>query len=197
MDNGIFVQSNDNTIINNFITEPRFGVQTVGNVRNIIKGNTIILANSARAGIFLDIDLTNAKSSDDNQILDNTIIGSSEDFSRGIQNRGKRNVIQGNTIDKCGSNGIRVQSDTFRFIGSQDTFTVISEGVIIKDNSITNTGIGQAADQQEFSAGISIENFDRESLNIVVIKNTLAGNVNGIKTKGTVDTVEAGNVIGN
>ena len=204
MDTGIFVQSNDNTIINNFIAEPTFGgVRTVGNVRNIIKGNTIIMANRARAGIELNVDITNAKSSDDNQILDNAIIGSSKDFSTGIQNRGKRNVIQGNTIDKCGSYGIQVQSDIFKFFGGQDTFTVVSEGVIIKDNSITNTGIGKDLDQQEFSAGIEINGgfgpFPA-SLNTVVIGNTLAGNVINntlaIVDRGT-DTVEAGNVIGN
>ena len=162
---GIGIGSNDNTIINNFITESEFdGVVIFGNARSVIKGNTIVKA----GGFGISID----GFSDDNQILDNTIISSKDD---GIFLNGKRVVIQGNTINRSGGNGIQV-----------DSFTdFISKGVIIKDNSITNSG--------EF--GIAILD---ESLNTVVIGNTLAGNGNNdmIVDNGD-DTVFADNVFGN
>ena len=109
-------------------------------------------------------------SSDDNQVLDNTIISSG---GRGILSIGNRNVIQGNTID---------QSKKISGISIGDDFEpVASEGVIIKDNSITNSN----------GAGIEIV---PGNLNTVVIGNTLAGNADGnIDDQGD-GTVEAGNI---
>ena len=129
-----------------------------GNDRNIIKGNTIIKA----GGVGID------GFSDDNQILDNTIISSGLE---GIFVGGKRVVIQGNTIDQSGGNGIEVRSFT----------DFISEDVIIKDNSITNSN----------GDGIKIE---PTSLNTVVIGNTIAGYTNdAIDNQGNF-TIEAGNI---
>ena len=119
-----------------------------GKKRNVIKGNTIV---KARIGISL-VD-RNGDTSDENKILDNTIISSK---TEGIFVTGKRVVIQGNTINQSGSSGVFVIS----VIGS------ISEDVIIKGNSITNSK----------GAGIAIA---PESKNTVVIDNTLAGNTNG------------------
>ena len=137
-----------------------------GNDRNIIKGNKIV-----NGRILLDLDLTFG-TADDNQVLDNTIIASGLE---GILVVGKRNVIQGNTIDQSGENGIEVNS----FTSSAGTF--ISEDVIIKDNSITNSN----------GDGIKIE---PTSLNTVVIGNTIAGYTNdAIDNQGNF-TIEAGNI---
>jgi len=163
---GINIDSNDNTIINNFIaaTGNFEGVRGLIIDRNIIKGNTIV--NAGREGINL-ISLPRLGTSDDNEILDNTIISSK---TEGISIGGKRNVIRGNTINQSGENGIAVG----RFTG------LISEGVIIKDNSITNSN--------EYGIVIGSAN------NAVVIGNTLAGNTDGpIDNQGT-DTVFADNV---
>ena len=160
---GIVIVSNDNTIINNIITEPENnGVLVFLKDRNIIKGNTIV--NSRFAGIALLEDcFETCRLSNDNQVLDNTIISSG---LAGINLDGKHNVIQGNTINQSGENGIDV-----------GTF---SEGLIIKDNSITNSEYGIA--------------INSASLNTVVIGNTLAGNTFGpIDTERT-DIVFAGNV---
>ena len=137
-----------------------------GNDRNIIKGNKIV-----NGRILLDLDLTFG-TADDNQVLDNTIISSGLE---GIFVGGKRVVIQGNTIDQSGENGIEVNS----FTSSAGTF--ISEDVIIKDNSITNSN----------GDGIKIE---PTSLNTVVIGNTIAGYTNdAIDNQGNF-TIEAGNI---
>ena len=165
---GIEIFSNDNTIINNFITADEFdGVVIFGRDRNIIKGNKIV-----NGRIRLDLSSTFG-TADDNQVLDNTIISSGLE---GIVVVGKRVVIQGNTIDQSGGNGIEVSS----FTSSKGT-PFISEGVNIKGNSITNSG--------EF--GIEIES---GSLNTVVIGNTLAGNGGDNLLNNGTDTVFAGNV---
>ena len=115
VNNGISIFSDDNTIINNFIPESRFdGVFIGGKDRNIIKGNTVV--NVGQFGIRLNTV------SDDNQVLDNTIISSVRD---GIVVVGERNVIEGNTINQSGQNGIEVGT---------------CEDIIIEDNSITNSG---------------------------------------------------------
>ena len=135
-----------------------------GNDRNIIKGNTIVKAGGDGINGFSD-------DTGSNQILDNTIIASGRD---GVFVNGKRNVIQGNTINQSGESGIEVYSFTFNETPS------LSEGVIIKDNSITNSNVG-----------ITIID---ASLNTVVIGNTFAGNTDGpIDDNGT-DTVFVGNV---
>ena len=167
--NGIGVQLSDNTIINNFITGSGFdGVLVFESVRNIIKGNTIV--NSRNFGISLDVNDDDGTTNDDNQILDNTIISSE---NSGITVIGKRVVIQGNTINQSGKNGIDV-----------DSSDLISEGVIIKDNSITNS--------DEF--GIEIYG---ESLNTVVIDNTFAGNTDGPIGDDGDGTTQAGNISDN
>jgi len=158
--------SNDNTIINNFITGSTIdGVLATGTDRNIIKGNMIV--NSKIYGIRLVTDTDDSTdTSDDNQVLDNTIISSSIN-SVGISVReGKRNVIQGNTINQSAQFGIEID------FGSED--------VIIKDNSITNSFTG----------------IQLNSLNTVVIGNTLAGNTNiNFRDIGTdTGTVLAGNI---
>ena len=160
---GIEIFSNDNTIINNFI-EPEFEGVVSRNTRSVIKGNTIV---NAERGIRID------SIPDDNQILDNTIISSER--SGIFVNGGKRHVIQGNTINQSGENGIEVDSS----IDDDDSF--ISEDVIIKGNSITNS--------VEF--GIEI---DSESLNTVVIDNIFAGNGGDNLLNNGTDTVLAGNV---
>jgi hypothetical protein len=168
---GIDIESNDNTIINNFITV-RFGdgVFILGKDRNIIKGNKIV---NGRSGIRLEAS-TFSGTADDNQILDNTIIASG---SEGIFVVGKRVVIQGNTIDQSGGNGIEVYSFTF------DETPFISEDVIIKDNSITNT-----------NGGILISSRNGVvTLNTVIIDNTFAGNGNDNLVNGGDGTVKAGN----
>jgi len=151
-------------------------VAILGNARNIIKGNTIV--NTGR-GIGLDVGINlsqrSISTSDDNLILENTIISSK---GAGITVIGKRVVIQGNTINQSGGNGIQVISLTSEDVISED---VISEDVIIKDNSITNSG--------EFGIAILAGTLDT-----VVIGNTLAGNTNGtIDNQGT-GSVFAGNV---
>jgi len=168
---GIKIQSNDNTIINNIITESELdGVAISGNARNIIKDNTIV--NTGR-GIGLDVGINPSQrsisTSDDNLILENTIISSKV---AGITVIGKRVVIQGNTINQSGGNGIQVISLT-----SED---VISEDVIIKDNSITNSG--------EFGIDILAGTLDT-----VVIGNTLAGNDVNLSVQ-VEDLITAGNI---
>ena len=123
--------SNDNTIINNFITEPMSdGVSGLIIDKNIIKGNTIV--NAGRAGINLR-STPRFGTSDDNQVLDNTIISSVEE---GISVGGKRNVIQGNTIDQSGESGIVVISFAgTNFVGRSLT----SEDVIRADLSNNHT----------------------------------------------------------
>ena len=133
-----------------------------GKDRNVIKGNTIV---KARIGISL-VD-RNGDTSDENKIQDNTILSSK---NAGIVVKGKSNVVKGNTIDQSVFSGILVDS----LIGS------ISEGVIIKDNSITNSK----------GNGIAIA---PESLNTVVIENTLAGNNGNLLDFGS-NTVKAGNI---
>ena len=137
-----------------------------GGNRNIIKGNTIVEAETF--GIFLDPNGDNLANGD-NQILDNTVISSG--FSGiGVQG-GKRIVIQGNTIDQCTGIGIQL----FR-LSSFPT-----EGVIIKDNSITNSNVG-----------ITIRPI---TFDTVVIGNTLAGNGNNdMIVDNGIDTVFADNV---
>lgn len=188
VDRGIEVFSNDNTIINNIIKDPfeegilaqAFfnGEQTSSADRNIIKGNTII--NSRKFGLRLSKD-RNLGTSNDNQIISNTIISSGRD---GIFVRGSRNVILGNTIDQSGQIGIGVDSFTF----NETPF--ISEGVIIKDNSITNSNVGIAIDSD--TTGLSNPS---GSSNTVVIGNTLAGNTDNIDDQGA-NTVLAGNING-
>ena len=134
-----------------------------GNDRNIIKGNTIV---NVKAGRGIRLDAGGIDTSDDNQVQDNTII-SSKDSGITVTN-GKRVVIQGNTINQSGGNGIEVNSD------------LISEGVIIKKNSITNSN----------GDGIEIES---GSLNTVVIGNTLAENGNDNLVDNGTGTVKAGN----
>lgn len=165
---GISIFSDDNIIINNFITESEFdGVVIFGKDRNIIKGNKIV-----NGRIRLDTSVNGT--ADDNQVLDNTIISSGLE---GIFVGGKRVVIQGNTIDQSGGNGIEVYSFTF------DETPFISEDVIIKDNSITNTDGGIL---------ISSRNGD-VTLNTVIIDNTFAGNGNDNLVDGGTGTVKAGN----
>ena len=144
-----------------------------GTDRNIIKGNTIV---NALRGIVLET--VEEDSADDNKILDNTILSSGSSgvdiFEPvGVDILGnKRAVIQGNTISQSGGYGIKVVSS-----GPFD-----NEGVIIKDNSITNSN----------EAGIAI---GPASKNTVVIGSTLAGNGNNdiIDDQGT-GTIKAGNV---
>ena len=165
---GISIGSNDNTIINNFITADEFGgVFIIGKDRNIIKGNKIV-----NGRIRLDTSVNGT--ADDNQVLDNTIISSG---LQGILVGGKRNVIQGNTIDQSGGNGIEVAS-----FGP-----FVSEGVIIKKNSITNSN---------GDGGIKISSQDGNgavTLNTVIIDNTFAGNGNDNLVNGGDGTVKAGN----
>ena len=162
---GISIFSDDNIIINNFITESEFdGVVIFGNDRNIIKGNKIV-----NGRIRLDTSVNGT--ADDNQVLDNTIIASGR--FEGISVVGKRNVIQGNTIDQSGGNGIEVASFS-RFV---------SEGVIIKKNSITNSN---------GDGGIKIRSLNGAvTLNTVIIDNTFAGNDNLVD--GGDGTTKAGN----
>ena len=138
-----------------------------GNDMNVIKGNTITKARSF--GINLDINTDDRSTSDDNKILDNTIISSGRD---GILVGGKRVVIQGNTINQSGESGILVD------FGTLDSFT--SEDVIIKGNSITNSN----------ENGIEISSL---GLNTVVLDNTLAGNDGNLLDFGS-NTVKAGNI---
>ena len=148
--------------------------------KNIIKGNTIV--NAGRAGINLR-STPRFGTSDDNQVLDNTIISSIEE---GISVGGKRNVIQGNTIDQSGESGIVVISFAgTNFVGRSLT----SEDVIIKNNSITNSKLGGI-----LIGGNSFGNTPA-SLNTVVIGNTLAGNGNedNLLDFGS-NTIEAGNI---
>ena len=64
--NGILIESNDNTIINNFIIDSDFdGVIFDGTDRNMIKGNTIV---DSRRAIRNDSN-SNTGTSDDNQVL--------------------------------------------------------------------------------------------------------------------------------
>ena len=141
------------------------GVFTPGKDKNIIKDNTI-----KEVGIGIRLNDSN-----DNQVLSNTII-SSESWGISVSGTaiGKRNVIQGNTIDQSGAVGIYVWKEIP--FGQR----LVHEDLIIKDNSITNSNIGI---QIQFS------------LNTVVIGNTLAGNTNNIDDQGT-DTVLAGNING-
>ena len=167
---GIDIESNDNTIINNFITV-RFGdgVFILGKDRNIIKGNKIV-----NGRIRLDTSVNGT--ADDNQVLDNTIISSGLE---GIFVGGKRVVIQGNTIDQSGGNGIEVAS--FQSGGTP----FISEDVIIKKNSITNSN---------GDGGIKIRSLNGAvTLNTVIIDNTFAGNGNDNLVDGGDGTTKAGN----
>ena len=142
---------------------------------NIIKDNTIVKA----GGVGIAISSPNRRlgTSVNNQILDNTIIASGRE---GVSVRGKRNVVQGNTINKSGvsgfgGSGIKVDST---FISNED--------VIIKGNSITNSkGAG---------IEITVGSSSTVSKNIVVIGNTFAGNTNGTIDDNGIDTVFAGNV---
>ena len=184
---GIVVNVNDNTIINNFIPESRFVGVTIGSSsRNIIKGNTIV---KARTGIsFSIISFGSRGTPDDNQILGNTILSSRDN---GISLLSKRNFIQGNTIDRSGSIGIFVDdlrdNNVRAALGSEDT--------VIKGNSITNSkvGIQILRPGTRFSGVI-------EGLNTaVVIENTFAGNVFDDITNRNIDEtglVEAGNIFG-
>ena len=132
-----------------------------GKDRNIIKGNTVV--NAGQFGIRLNTV------SDDNQVLDNTVISSDRD---GIVVVGERNVIQGNTIN---------QSGVSAFVVGSGIQVSEGEGVIIKDNSITN------------SDGVGIEISDGTT-NTVVIGNTFAGNEDGdISVQGE-DPIAAGNI---
>jgi len=128
--------------------------------RNIIKGNTIV--NAGLSGIRLDTVFPVDKS-EDNEIHDNTIISATR---FGLKVTGNRSIIQGNTINQSGSRGI-VLSRT--------------EGVIIKDNSITNSVVGV-----QISAGTT---------NTVVTGNTFAGNniVNLSVSAEAEDPITAGN----
>lgn len=180
VDRGISIFSNGNTIINNIIKDPfeegilaqAFfnGEQTSSADRNIIKGNTII--KSRKFGLRLSKD-SNLGTSNDNQIISNTIISSGRD---GIFVRGSRNVILENTIDQSGQIGIGVDSFTF----NETPF--ISEGVIIKDNSITNSNVGIA--------------IDSDTTNTVVTGNTFAGNriVNLSVSAEAEEPITAGNI---
>ena len=89
---------------------------------------------------------------------------------------GKRVVIQGNTIDQSGENGIEV--DSFG--------PFVSEGVIIKKNSITNSN---------GDGGIKISSQNGAvTLNTVVIDNTFAGaGFSNVLNDDGEDTVKAGN----
>ena len=142
--------------------------------KNIIKGNKFI-------GGSLRLDGLGNSTSDDNQVISNTIISSSPD---GILIVGKQNVIRGNTINQSEENGIVVDSFKVNF-GS-----AISEGNIIKDNSITNSG----------ESGIKIESERSDgavTLNTVIIDNTLAGNTNSPIDDDGDGTTQAGNIFGN
>ena len=112
--------------------------------------------------------------SDDNQVLSNTITAPTSLFG-GIFLAGNRNVIKGNTIDQTGQFGISIIAGEIR--GN----ALITEGAIIKDNSITNNNVGIAI-------GFG------SPLNTVVIGNTIVANTNvTIRNNGT-GTVEAGNI---
>jgi len=166
--NGILIESNDNTIINNFIIDSDLdGVIFDGTDRNMIKGNTII---DSRRAVRNDNN-SNTGTSDDNHIISNTIISSGKD---GMLVVGERNVIQGNTIDQSGDQGIVVGSSGGRT-------PPISEGVIIKDNSITNSN----------EYGITIND---GTTNTVVIGNTIAGYTNGSIDNNGDGTAEADNI---
>ena len=141
---------------------------------NIIKDNTIVKAGGV--GIVISSPNRRLGTSVNNQILDNTIIASGRE---GVSVRGKRNVVQGNTINKSGVSG-------FGGSGIQVDSTNISEDVIIKGNSITNSkGAG---------IEITVGSSSTVSKNIVVIGNTFAGNTNGTIDDNGIDTVFAGNV---
>ena len=115
---------------------------------------------------------------DDNQVLDNTIISSGLE---GIFVVGKHVVIQGNTIDQSGGNGIEEFGNGI-LVSSFTDF--ISEGVIIKKNSITNSN----------GDGIKISSQNGAvTLNTVIIDNTFAGNGNDNLVDGGTGTVKAGN----
>ena len=146
-----------------------------GKDRNVIKGNTIV---NTERGIMLDADF-DLSTSNENKVLDNTVISSNSDGI--IVFGGKRNVIQGNTIDQSGVFG-QGQSGSGIKVKGPNGSTIINEGVIIKDNSITNS-------RQD---GIVIGD---GTLNTVVIGNTFAGNGNNdnIDDQGT-GTVKAGNI---
>ena len=139
---------------------------------NIIKDNTIVKAGGV--GIVISSPNRRLGTSVNNQILDNTIIASGRE---GVSVRGKRNVVQGNTINKSGVSG---------FGGSgilvDSTFTS-NEDVIIKGNSITNSK----------GAGIEIS-LRFTAVNTVVIGNKFAGNTDGPIDDNGIDTVFAGNV---
>ena len=168
VDTGIRIQSNSNTISNNFIAESRSnGMLILGGDRNIIKGNTIV--KTTGSGIIFSSFALSA--SDDNQVISNTIISSS--LSGIVIAPGNRNVVRGNTIDRSGESGIKNS-------GSDNNK---SEGNIIKDNSITNSDVG---------IGIVRRRFDMKT---VVIGNTLAGNRINI-SDNTDDTVLADNILG-
>lgn len=131
--------------------------------RNVIKGNTIV--NTGLSGIRLDTVFPVGGTSDDNEIQDNTIISASR---YGLEVTGNRSAIQGNAINQSGSRGIVLSS---------------TEGVIIKDNSITSSVVGI-----QISAGTT---------NTVVIGNTFAGNnIVNLSVQGE-DPIEAGNVFSN
>ena len=154
-----------------------------GNDGNVIKGNKIV--NAGRSGILLDPDfgVDPDGTADDNQVLDNTIISSGLE---GILVVGKRNVIQGNTIDQSGGNGIEVAS--FQSGGTP----FISEDVIIKKNSITNSNGDKFLGNGD--GGIKIRSLNGAvTLNTVIIDNTFAGNGNDNLVNGGTSTVKAGN----
>ena len=146
------------------------GVVILGTDRNIIKGNTIV--NTGLSGIHLDTVSPVGDTSDDNQVLDNTIISASR---FGLEVTGNRSVIQGNTINQSGIRGI-VLSRTV-FLPDNTVLNLSTDGVIIKDNSITSSVFGI-----QISAGTT---------NTVVIGNTLAGN--GILVLGE-PPITAGNI---
>ena len=90
VEDGIVIESNDNTIINNIITESLLGDGVrIDGARNIVKGNAII---DSRQRVVGGSGISITRISDDTQVLDNTII-SSEKTGITVQG-GKRIVIQ-------------------------------------------------------------------------------------------------------
>ena len=176
---GIVIDSNDNAISNNFITEPRGSGVAFGNDRNIIKGNTIV--NAGAEGISLDRGGT---SDGDNEILNNNIFSSGRD---GIFIIGDRTIVKGNSVN--GANGFGINIGNFGGIGIR--IGNVAVNTIVDGNTVTgNESIGIEV------IGSPLQGSTVVTQNIVVGN---AGEVVGVGAgqivNGRTDTIIADNTI--
>jgi parallel beta-helix repeat protein len=157
----ILSYSSNNTLSGNNASNNTWGVSVFYSINNTLNGNTA--SKNEYNGIYLDY------SSNNNMLIDNTLIGNSDNISIGIQLRRSSNILlTGNNVSN-NNNGI------YLFSSSNDT---------VSNNNASNN-----------SNGLFL---DASSDNNTLIRNNFPNNNNGIRvSSSSINTLSSNNASNN